>query len=168
MNTFQKIQEKIISKENIPELLKTLQTRTIVFTNGCFDILHRGHLTYLSQAKDLGDVLWVGLNSDTSVKKLKGELRPINNQTLRAMLLASLFYVDFVTIFEELDPISLLELIHPHIHVKGGDYIKEKLSEYQTITRYGGRVEILPFVDGESTTKIIEKIQASPPFFPSE
>ncbi len=168
MNTLFRIQEKIISKEKIPNILNEIKSKKIVFTNGCFDILHKGHLTYLSQAKDLGDILWIGLNSDFSVKKLKGESRPVNNHTLRAMLLASLFYVDFVSIFEEENPICLIEIIKPHIHVKGGDYQKEKLIEYETVIQYGGQVEILPFVEGESTTQIIKKIQASPPFLPSE
>lgn len=168
MNSWQIIQEKIISKENISQIKNELNTKTIVFTNGCFDIVHRGHIHYLSQAKDLGDVLWIGLNSDTSVRKLKGENRPINSQTSRAILLASFFFVDFVTIFEEENPISLIKMIQPHIHVKGGDYQKEELIEYETVIKHGGRVEILPFVEGESTTNIIKKIQASPPFLPSE
>jgi D-glycero-beta-D-manno-heptose 1-phosphate adenylyltransferase len=154
-----KIQSKIIERKNISFIKKEKVIRPLVFTNGCFDILHRGHINYLLGARELGNFLWIGLNSDASVSKLKGDKRPINNQEHRAILLASLFFVDAVTIFEEDNPISLIDEIRPDIHVKGGDYSKEKLPEYKTVTEYGGKVIILPFVEGESTSQLIEKIK---------
>ncbi len=131
--------------------------KRVVFTNGCFDILHVGHTTYLQQAKALGDVLVIGLNSDASVKTLKGPKRPINSEKDRASVLAALEAVDRVVIFGENTPVELLETLKPDIHVKGGDYIAENLPEFGTITRNGGVVKILPFVQGKSTTAIIEK-----------
>lgn len=154
------IQKKLITSEEIETEKKIVSSKKIVFTNGCFDILHLGHLTYLYEAKQLGDILWVGLNSDISVKKLKGEKRPINNETDRAIMLASLFFVDYVSIFTEDTPIHLISKIKPNIHVKGGDYIKEKLPEYELVKSFGGEIFILPFIEGKSTTKIIEKINS--------
>jgi glycerol-3-phosphate cytidylyltransferase len=153
------IQKKIISRDNILNFKNSLTSKPIVFTNGCFDILHLGHLTYLSEARELGNFLWVGVNSDLSVKALKGENRPINSEDDRSIMLASLLFVDAVTIFSDATPISLLELIKPDIHVKGGDYIAEKLPEYKIITSYGGTVKILPFIAGKSSTNIINKIK---------
>lgn len=127
----------------------------IVFTNGCFDILHRGHITYLQRAASLGNRLIIGLNSDKSVKKLKGEERPVNNESDRAFMLASLCMVDGVVIFEEDTPERLLSLLKPDILVKGGDYQAEEVAGKQ----YAGKVEILPFVKGYSTTNIIGKIK---------
>lgn len=128
---------------------------TVVFTNGCFDILHRGHLTYLQQAAALGDHLLVGLNSDASVRKLKGPERPVNTEMDRALMLASLRFVDDVVIFGEETPRELLSHLKPDILVKGGDYQPEEVAGRE----YAGKVEILPFVDGYSTTKIIQKIR---------
>ncbi|MBK8394065.1 MAG: D-glycero-beta-D-manno-heptose 1-phosphate adenylyltransferase [Leptospiraceae bacterium] len=153
------IQRKIISFSNVLDFKNTLSAKPIVFTNGCFDILHLGHLTYLSQARELGNFLWVGINSDLSVKKLKGEHRPINSEEDRAILLASLVFVDAVTIFSENTPVSILEIMKPDVHVKGGDYIAEEMPEYNTIISYGGVVKILPFVAGKSSTSIINKIK---------
>lgn len=128
---------------------------TVVFTNGCFDILHRGHLTYLQQAAALGDHLIIGLNSDASVRGLKGPERPINNEADRALMLASLRFVDDVVIFGEDTPKELLSHLKPDILVKGGDYRPEEVAGRE----YAEKVEILPFVDGYSTTKIIRKIR---------
>ena len=111
------------------------------------------------KARELGNFLWIGLNTDESVRKLKGQKRPVNSELTRSILLASLFFVDAVTIFDEDTPIHLLEEIHPDIHIKGGDYNKEDLPEYNTVIEYGGRVEILPFIEGESTTGLIKKIK---------
>ena len=140
--------------------VRTLQQkgRKIVFTNGCFDVLHAGHVTYLTQAKALGDVLVVGLNSDASVRRLKGDRRPIQTQEERAMLLDALKVVDAVVIFEEDTPLAVLDALRPDIHTKGGDYQAERLPEYPLIQGYGGRVEILPFVTGKSTSGIVERI----------
>lgn len=127
----------------------------VVFTNGCFDILHRGHVTYLQQARQLGDHLIVGLNSDASVKKLKGPERPINNELDRAFMLAALRCVDEVVLFEEDTPEELLSHLKPDILVKGGDYKPEEVAGRQ----YAGEVKILSFVDGYSTTGTIRKIR---------
>jgi len=155
----EKIQNKIIPFQNIKKFKNTISDKPIVFTNGCFDILHLGHLTYLSKARELGNFLWIGVNSDLSVKRLKGESRPVNSEEDRSILLASLLFVDAITIFSDDTPITLLELIQPDIHVKGGDYIAEKMPEYKTVTAYGGIVKILPFVEGKSSTNIINKIR---------
>lgn len=132
---------------------------TIVFTNGCFDILHSGHVMYLAQAAQLGDILVVGLNSDASVKRLKGEHRPINSQEDRAIVLSALEAVDFVKIFEEDTPYSLIKDIVPDVLVKGGDYTKDQIVGSDFVESRGGRVEIIPFVDGKSTTSIVDKIR---------
>ncbi len=153
------IQKKIIPFQNISKFKNSVTTKPIVFTNGCFDILHLGHLTYLSEARELGNFLWIGVNSDLSVKALKGENRPINSEQDRSIMLASLLFVDAITIFSDATPIPLLELIKPDIHVKGGDYIAEEMPEYKTIISYGGIVKILPFVAGKSSTNIINKIK---------
>lgn len=155
----EKIQNKIIPFQNIKNFKNTISDKPLVFTNGCFDILHLGHLTYLSKARELGNFLWIGVNSDLSVKRLKGESRPINSEDDRSILLASLLFVDAITIFSDDTPIPLLEVIQPDIHVKGGDYIAEKMPEYKTVTAYGGIVKILPFVEGKSSTNIINKIK---------
>jgi rfaE bifunctional protein nucleotidyltransferase chain/domain len=137
------------------------QTKKIVATNGCFDILHIGHLRYLTQAKKLGDILVIGLNGDTSVHTLKGEGRPINNESDRAELLASLQIVDIVTIFSEPKATNFLNLAKPHIYVKGGDYTEDKLDkdEANAIKKNGGTIKILPLTKEKSTTNLIEKIQ---------
>ena len=140
------------------EALRSLKLK-IIFTNGCFDITHAGHYQYLGQAAQLGDIFIVGLNSDNSVKKLKGETRPIFSEEERAMKLAQLAYVDMVIIFNEDTPIQLLQEIRPDIHVKGGDYQKEKMPEYDFLNSINSEIIILPFKDGYSTTKIIEKIK---------
>lgn len=155
------IEFKIIKDEFILNKKNELDLKKIIFTNGCFDILHLGHLTYLFEAKKLGDILWLGLNSDASVKKLKGEKRPINSEKDRAIMLASLVFVDYVSIFSEETPLNLISKIKPNIHVKGGDYVKEKLPEYELVKSFGGDIIILPYLEGKSTTKIIEKIHST-------
>jgi len=127
----------------------------IVFTNGCFDIIHKGHLSYLHQSKDLGDYLIVGLNSDDSVTLLKGSDRPINNQNVRAKNLLRLDYVDAVIIFSEETPEELIKLLLPDILTKGGDYKKNQIAGSNTVTKNGGKVIILPHLKGYSTTAII-------------
>ena len=133
--------------------------RRIVFTNGCFDLLHRGHVTYLSRAKTLGDVLVVGLNSDESVARLKGPDRPLNPLADRAHVLAALSCVDLVAPFPEETPERLLEAVRPDVFVKGGDYTRAMLPEAPLVERLGGRVELLPYVEDRSTTGIIERIR---------
>lgn len=137
---------------------------TIVFTNGCFDILHVGHVRYLQEARMRGDMLVVGVNTDDSVRKLKGTDRPINSETDRAEVLAALECVDCVTLFSEDTPIELIKAIRPNIQVKGGDYAPKDLPEAEIIREIGGRVEIIPFSatnsEGLSTTKTISSIKA--------
>jgi D-beta-D-heptose 7-phosphate kinase/D-beta-D-heptose 1-phosphate adenosyltransferase len=137
------------------------QGRRIVFTNGCFDILHRGHITYLSRAKALGDVLIVGLNADESIRRLKGEQRPINTLEDRAGVMAALSCVDHIVPFAEDTPAELLKVVRPDVFVKGGDYSRETLPEAALVEELGGRVVILGYLENRSTTSIIERIQAA-------
>ena len=135
--------------------------KKIVFTNGCFDILHRGHVTYLNEAKKLGDLLIVGMNSDASVKKLnKGVDRPINNELDRKFVLENLSSVDFVEIFTEETPLELIKIIKPQVLVKGGDWTIDKIVGAKEVIALGGEVISLGFVDGYSTTATIKKIQS--------
>jgi len=133
--------------------------KKVVFTNGCFDILHLGHVTYLEEAKKLGKVLIVGINSDESVKNLKGETRPINSESARAKIIASLNCVDAVIIFNEPTPLEIISELIPDILVKGGDYLPENIVGNEIVVENGGKVLVLPFVDGYSTTKLIEKLK---------
>lgn len=135
--------------------------KKIIFTNGCFDILHKGHVTYLNEAKKLGDLLVVGLNSDASVKRLKGPERPINNEKDRQYVLSNLRAIDFVEIFEEDTPLALILKIMPHVLVKGGDWQIEQIVGAKEVIAHGGEVFSLNFVDGYSTTSLITKIQGS-------
>jgi rfaE bifunctional protein nucleotidyltransferase chain/domain len=134
--------------------------KKIVFTNGCFDILHKGHVTYLNEARKLGDLLLVGLNSDASVKRLKGPERPINNELDRQFVLSQLKAVDFVEIFDQDTPLELILKVKPSILVKGGDWKIEQIVGAKEVLASGGEVFSLNFVDGYSTTSIIHKIQA--------
>ncbi|MCD4737128.1 MAG: D-glycero-beta-D-manno-heptose 1-phosphate adenylyltransferase [Bacteroidales bacterium] len=135
------------------------QDKKIVFSNGCFDILHLGHINYLARAADLGDILIIGLNSDFSIKNIKGGNRPIIDEKSRAMTLASLRFVDGVVLFDEDTPSNLIETVLPDILVKGGDYEAEEVVGYKTVTENGGEVVILNLVEGYSTTKIESKIR---------
>lgn len=144
-------EDKIKSKE---ELVKLLQDQKVVFTNGCFDIMHYGHIKYLEKAKKLGDILVVGLNSDESVKRLKGNSRPINLEFQRACMLASMYFVDYVVIFDEDTPYELIELLKPDVLVKGADY-KDKEVVGSNLVK---KVELIDFEDGFSTTNIINRI----------
>ena len=134
------------------------QGKKIVFTNGCFDLLHPGHIDYLSKAADLGDLLVIGLNTDTSVQRLKGPHRPITDQYSRSVLMAALSFVDLVTLFDEDTPYELIQLISPDVLVKGGDYTPETIVGADWVTSRGGQVVVLPFLPGFSTTAIEEKI----------
>jgi len=133
--------------------------RTLVFTNGCFDILHVGHVRYLAAARSLGDALLVAVNSDRSVRVLKGAGRPVMNEGERMELLAALSAVDFVTVFEEESPRRLISEVLPDVLVKGGDYALDEIHGREEVERAGGRVLALPFVEGASTTGIIERIK---------
>ena len=149
----------LIDRKNIDALRTELSNKKIVFTNGCFDIIHVGHVRYLTAAKSLGDVLIVGLNTDESVKKLKGASRPINNQDDRAEVLLGLKAVDHVIFFGEQTAENLIAEVKPDIYVKGGDYTIETLPEAKIVQSYGGRVELVNLVAGKSTTNIIEKMR---------
>ncbi|WP_091464492.1 D-glycero-beta-D-manno-heptose 1-phosphate adenylyltransferase [Paenarthrobacter nitroguajacolicus] len=135
--------------------------KRIVLTNGCFDVLHRGHTRYLNQAKQLGDVLVVALNSDSSVRKLKGPDRPVNHEADRAAVIAALSCVDHVTVFDTPTPIPLIELLRPDVYAKGGDYTPEMLQETEAVERYGGTVTILDYVPEHSTTAVLERIRST-------
>ena len=150
---------QFILKDNI-EIINRMKAerKKIVFTNGCFDLLHVGHTRYLAQAKKLGDFLIIGLNSDSSVKELKGEDRPINSFEDRATLLSAIESVDLVIMFEEQTPENLIKDIVPDILVKGGDYNIEDIVGYQTVIQNGGQVKTLSFYDGYSSTNYINKI----------
>jgi rfaE bifunctional protein nucleotidyltransferase chain/domain len=143
------------------EFLAKNKDKKIVFTNGCFDIIHKGHVTYLNEAKKLGDLLVIGLNSDASVKRLKGPERPINNEQDRLYVMSQLKPVDFVEIFTEDTPLNLIKSIQPRILVKGGDWKIEQIVGGKEVIENGGEVYSLNFVDGYSTTNIIHKIQAT-------
>lgn len=144
--------------KEIVEQLKS-QGKTVVFTNGCFDLLHIGHVRYLEKARALGDFLVVGVNTDSSVKRLKGDERPINPEDDRAEVMAALESVDYVTLFPEDTPVELISYLQPSIHVKGGDYEVEDLPESAIVHAYGGKVVIIPLVEGRSTTKTIERMK---------
>ena len=137
------------------------EKKTVVFTNGCFDILHAGHVRYLTAARELGDILIVGLNSDASVRKLKGEGRPVNPAADRAEVLAGLRAVDHVVIFEEDTAEELVRRLQPDIYVKGGDYSLDRLPESAIVAAYGGRTVLVPMVEGRSTTNVIQRLQQS-------
>jgi rfaE bifunctional protein nucleotidyltransferase chain/domain len=152
---------KILSKDHLKIAIEQYKKegKKIVFTNGCFDILHAGHVRYLSDAKKLGDILVLAINSDSSVRSIKGKPRPFIPQTERAYVIASLESVDYVTIFDEDTPLLLIEYLQPHILVKGGDWTEETVVGRDSVTKWGGRVVIMPEVKGISTTNIIEKIK---------
>lgn len=149
----------LIAKNQINKVVSKLKTKgkTIVFTNGCFDILHAGHVRYLNAARELGDCLVLGLNSDISVKKLKGENRPINSETDRVEVLNGLRAVDYVVIFDEETAENILGEVNPDIYVKGGDYSVETLPEAKVVLEQGGKIVLVPLVEGKSSTNIINK-----------
>lgn len=161
MKATQHIQQKIINNQQLQQQLMRWRkfSKTIAFTNGCFDILHAGHIHSLSQAAAFADILIVGLNSDASAKKLKGENRPINQEQNRALLLASLVMVDAVVLFDEDTPYQLIHAILPDVLVKGGDYTIETIVGAKEVIANGGRVEIIELVEGLSTTSILKKIE---------
>jgi len=155
------LSNKIIERLELSRILaaKKLTGNKIVFTNGCFDLLHPGHIRYLADARDLGDYLVVGLNSDESLKRLKGENRPILNEKVRAEMLAALHVVDAVVLFSEDTPQELISYLKPDILVKGGDYTPATVVGAEVVTQNGGRVAIIPFEPGFSTTDLIAKIK---------
>ncbi len=154
----------LISRENLKLFCQILHqgNQKIVFTNGCFDIIHAGHVKYLNSARSLGDVLIVGLNSDKSVRMLKGESRPINNEHDRATVLEGLRAVDYVTIFDERTAETLITLVRPDVYAKGEDYTIDTLPEAKLVEEYGGKVSFIKFLAGHSTTGTIDKIKGQP------
>ena len=151
---------KLVSRDHIGGIVDKSKAvgKTLVFTNGCFDIIHAGHVRYLSEAKKLGDCLIVGLNSDRSVKELKGPTRPLNHQEDRAEVVAALAAVDYVIIFDERTAESLVNEVKPDIYVKGGDYCIEEIPEAKIVASNGGKTILIPEVPGRSSTNMIKKI----------
>jgi rfaE bifunctional protein nucleotidyltransferase chain/domain len=162
MNYSEIIENKIhLSKESAAEQLANWHAsgKNIVFTNGCFDLIHKGHIHYLMQAAQLGDVFVIGLNSDSSVSRLKGPKRPIIEQDGRALALAAMFFVDLVIVFEEDTPLELIQKVKPKYLVKGGDYSRENIVGAEFVESIGGKVVTIPFIEGFSTSNIVEKIK---------
>ncbi len=153
------IKNKIISRSKIAKLLKRIRKgKQVVFTNGCFDILHKGHVKYLEDAKALGDILVVAINSDSSVKKIKGPKRPLNKVDDRAYLVGALESVDFVTIFNETTPLETMKIVRPDVIVKGADWKIDNIVGKDLVESYGGKVRTIKFIKNYSTTSLIDKI----------
>lgn len=152
----------LVARDKIAAFCQVLREggQRVVFTNGCFDILHAGHVRYLKKARSFGDCLVLGLNTDASVRGIKGPTRPINNELDRAEVAGALASVDYVVLFDEPTAEALIQEVHPDVYVKGGDYTIETLPEGQIVLGYGGRVELVTLVEGRSTTNVIAKIKA--------
>jgi cytidyltransferase-like protein len=161
MSFHNQLKEKVVSQDQALKELKAWREKNkkIVFTNGCFDIIHPGHIDYLSQARDLGDILVLGLNTDQSVRRLnKGSNRPINDERTRAYVLAGLASVDLIVFFDEETPYNLIKLLQPNVLVKGNDYEVEKIIGFDILKENGGDVITIPFLEGYSTSSLIKKI----------
>lgn len=158
MTTDNQIKQKV---RTIEQLKQIVFNGKVVFTNGCFDLLHYGHIDYLSKAKDLGDFLIVGMNSGESISRLKGSSRPILDENSRIHIMASLFFVDYVIVFNEDTPINLIRELKPHILVKGGDWRNSNIVGKDIVESYGGKVCTIPYIEGYSTTLIESKIKNS-------
>ncbi|HBS86851.1 MAG: hypothetical protein A2W91_12535 [Bacteroidetes bacterium GWF2_38_335] len=161
MNKWDFIQSKVLSVDQLKIFIAfwNFKNQKIVFTNGCFDILHRGHIEYLAKAASLGDILIIGLNTDESVKRLKGENRPVQDEKSRALQLASLSFVTNVVLFNEDTPYELIKTINPDVLVKGSDYKPEEIVGYDIVSAKGGEIATIDFVDGFSTSALINKIK---------
>ncbi len=161
MSILNQLKTKIYTPEKLKSQLAVweFQDKKIVFTNGCFDLLHLGHIDYLSKAKDLGDILIIGLNTDQSVRKIKGNTRPITDENSRAMILASLSFIDAIVYFGEDTPYELIKLVQPDILVKGSDYSEEQIVGYDIVKGKGGEVKTLDFLSGYSTSAIEKRIR---------
>lgn len=162
MSFHHRLIQKLHTKESLKPILQSLvaEEKKVVFTNGCFDILHRGHVEYLCKARDLGDYLVLGLNTDESVKRLgKSPERPINSEETRAVILAALSCVDAIVLFNEDTPLELISYLQPNVLVKGSDYKAENIVGYDVVVANGGEVLTIDLVDGFSTTKLIEKMK---------
>jgi rfaE bifunctional protein nucleotidyltransferase chain/domain len=154
------MKQKIRERKDLLRIIKNLKAKgkRIVFTNGCFDLLHIGHIRYLEKARALGDALVVGVNSDSSVRKLKGPKRPVLPVKERTEILSGLGCVDYITIFDERDPLKLITSLHPDVLVKGGDWTKDQIVGSEVVKRSGGKVVTIPFVKGASTSNLINII----------
>lgn len=161
MHRLEWIQNKIVTREALQKHCNSWRAlgKKIVFTNGCFDILHHGHLDYIARAADLGNILVVGVNTDASVRKLKGEGRPVTHENDRAFQIASLLCVDAVVLFDEDTPAELIQLVKPDVLTKGGDYTIDRIVGADFVMQNGGAVEIIPFVEGYSTSNLIDNIK---------
>ncbi len=157
------IEGKIVSAETAAQFIREWQQAgdRVVFTNGCFDLLHFGHVHYLAEARSLGQRLVIGLNSDHSVRRLKGPARPINDEMTRQAVLASLACVDLVVVFPDDTPYELIRILHPDVLVKGGDWLPEDIVGSDLLASYGGKTMSLPYVEGYSTTRLEDKIRGS-------
>ena len=164
MSRLENIKNKIYTQADLKSALNVwrLLEKKIVFTNGCFDLLHLGHIDYLSKAADMGNKLVIGLNSDLSVSALKGPGRPISDQISRSVILASFSFVDAVVLFDEPTPLQLIELIRPDILVKGADYTIDKIVGADIVSQYGGLVSTIEYLNGYSTSLIEKKIKSNP------
>jgi rfaE bifunctional protein nucleotidyltransferase chain/domain len=162
MDFLEHSKQKITAPERLDNLLAYWRFKgyRIVFTNGCFDILHPGHIDYLAKARQLGDVLLLGLNTDDSVRRIKGEHRPINTQEARAALLASLSFVDAVVLFDQDTPLDLIKVVKPDVLVKGSDYKPDDIVGSEVVNKKGGSIKTIEFLEGYSTTSLIQKIKS--------
>ncbi len=159
MLSYEEIIKKIVPFDQIESLFTDSfrKTHKLVFTNGCFDVLHRGHIYYLSRAREFGDLLVLGLNSDESVSRLKGPGRPVNQQQARAEVLGGLAFVDHIVIFPEDTPLNLINAVKPHVLIKGGDYKAYEIVGYEQVRSWGGKVKTIPLLEGYSSTSIIDR-----------
>ncbi|HDS31055.1 MAG TPA: D-glycero-beta-D-manno-heptose 1-phosphate adenylyltransferase [Firmicutes bacterium] len=157
---YRRPEKKIISRDEASRIGRELRSsgKKLVFTNGCFDLLHPGHVDLLIRARMLGDVLMVGLNTDDSVRRLKGEKRPVLDEETRSKMLAAIEVVDYVVLFDEDTPIELIKSVMPSVLVKGGDYTSDRVVGREFVLERGGKVEILPLVEGYSTSSLLEKL----------
>ena len=163
MNNLERIHTKIYDRKNLETQLAIwrFQSKKIVFTNGCFDLLHLGHIDYLSKAKDLGDILIIGINTDDSVKRLKGAARPITDENSRSLIIASLQFVNAVVLFDKETPYELIKLIQPDVLVKGSDYKPEDIVGYDIVKAKGGEIVTIDYLEGYSTSELEKKIKSN-------
>ncbi len=160
MSFNENIKKKVVDWKTLSQKLEIARNedKKIVFTNGCFDLIHLGHVDYLSKARDLGNLLVVGVNTDASVRRLKGEKRPLQDENARTIVLASMIFVDYVVLFDEDTPLNLIKLVQPDILVKGADYKPQDIVGYDVVMQKNGQVQTIEFLKGYSTTNIINKI----------
>lgn len=163
MQSNMKPKKKILNRKNLSSVIKSLKKKNkkIVFTNGCFDLLHLGHIDYLNKAKSKGDILIVGLNSDSSVRKIKGNLRPINSQKSRIAVLSALECIDYIAPFNETTPLNLIRQVVPDVLIKGADWKAKDIIGAQVVLKNKGKIARIPYVKGFSTSSIIKKIKAT-------